>query len=118
MNRASLVVACVFAGLVLVSSSAASVTAYTGYAGPRFWLAGESGGSTYSSSWTRNAFNKERSGYDTTVTFIDNVGYGWHATIRNTSLVTYTFWWTSQVKKAHCKAHVGGFNGGCWVHTS
>ena len=33
-------------------------------------------------------------------------------------MVTYTFWWTSQVKKAHCKANVSGFNGGCWVHTS
>ena len=118
MKRVSLVVACALVGLVLVSTSAASATAYYGYAGPRFWLAGESGGSTYSASWTRNAFNKERSGFDTTVTFIDNVGYRWHETIRNTSMVTYTFWWTSQVKKAHCKANISGFNGGCWVHTS
>lgn len=117
MKRVALMLAPVIAALVLVTSAVASATAYYGYAGPRFWWAGESGGSTYSASWKYNAFNKERSGFDTTVTFIDNVGYAWHATIRNTSMVTSTTWWTSQVKKGHCKAHVSGFNGGCWIHT-
>lgn len=87
----------------------------TGYAGPRYWLAGETGSSSYGASWSRNAFNKQSAGFDTTVTFIDNVGYGWHNTVRNTSMVTYTTWWSSQVKKGHCRANVGYFNGGCWI---
>lgn len=100
------------AGLVATTTSWAGTT---GYAGPRFWWAGDTGASTYSSSWWRNAFNKQSSGFDTTVTFIDNVQYWWHSTVRNTSMVTYTTWWSSQTKKAHCRAHQSGFNGGCWV---
>lgn len=95
--------------------SAAALAGTTAYAGPRYWMANESGGSSYSASWWRNAFNKQSSGFDTTVTFIDNVSYGWHQTVRNTSMVTYTTWWSSQTKRAHCRANQGYFNGGCWV---
>lgn len=117
MKRVALVLASSIAALALASSAVASATAYYGYAGPRFWWAGESGGSTYSANWSYNAFNKERSGFDTTVTFIDNVSYAWHATIRNKSMITSTYWGASQAKKGHCKANVSGFNGGCWIHT-
>lgn len=96
-------------GLVFVGSALAVET----YGGPRYWYPGESAGSSWQSGWTRTSFNKASSGYDTTVTFIDNASYGWHATVRNTDMVTYTYWWTSQVKKAHCRANSGYHWGGC-----
>jgi hypothetical protein len=83
------------------------------YGGPRYWNPGDSAASSWQSGWTRNSFNKATSGYETTVTFIDNVTYAWHATTRNRDTVTYTNWWSSQVKKAHCKAHTGYHWGGC-----
>jgi hypothetical protein len=96
----------VFAGAALAVES---------YGGPRYWYPGEGAGSSYQSGWNRNAFNKSTSGYDTTVTFIDNRGYGWHATVRNTDTVTYTYWWSSEVKRAHCRANSGYHWGGCHV---
>jgi hypothetical protein len=96
----------VFAGAALAVES---------YGGPRYWYPGEGAGSSWQSGWTRNSFNKATSGYETTVTFIDNVSYAWRATIRNRDMVTYTNWWSSQVKKAHCKAHTGYHWGGCHV---
>src|SRR6187401_506143 len=104
-------------GLACALVWASTAIAVTGYAGPRFWYAGDDAGSSWSSGWNYNDFNKPSSGYDTTVTFIDNVSYGWHATIRNRNMVTHTFWWTSQVKKAYCKAHTGGHWGGCYVYS-
>ena len=98
--------------LVWVGAALAAV----GYGGPRYWNPGDEAGSSWQSSWTYNGFNKPSSGYDTTVTFIDNVSYGWHATVRNRDMVTHTNWWTSQVKKAYCKAHTGGHWGGCYAN--
>ena len=95
---------------------ASAALAVTGYAGPRFWYPGDAGASSYQSGWRTNDFNKASSGYDTTVTFIDNVSYGWHATIRNREMVTHTYWPSSQVKKAYCKAHSGGHWGGCYAN--
>ena len=96
----------VFAGAVLAVES---------YGGPRYWYPGEGAGSSWSSSWNRNAFNKATSGYETTVTFIDNASYAWRATVRNADMVTYTYWWSAQGKKAHCKTHSGYHWGGCHV---
>ena len=102
-----LAVALVWAGAALATE---------GYGGsPRYWYPGDSAGSSWSSGWTYNGFNKATSGYDTTVTFIDNVSYGWHATVRNTGMVTYTNWWSSQTKKGHCRANTGYHWGGCYV---
>ena len=98
--------ALVFAGAALAVQT---------YGGPTYWFAGLSSGSSWSSVWSRNAFNKNASGYETTVTFIDNISYGWHATVRNREMVTYTNWWSSQVKKAHCIANSGSHWGGCHV---
>jgi hypothetical protein len=98
--------------LVFVGSALAGVETY---AGPRYWYPGEGGGSSYRASWYRNAFNKATSGYDTTVTFIDNTSYGWHQTVRNTDMVTYTLWFSSQVKRGHCRANRGYHWGGCYV---
>jgi hypothetical protein len=85
------------------------------YGGPRYWYPGEGAGSSWKSSWDYNSFNKEKHGWETTVTFIDNVSYSWNMTVRNKEMVTYTRWWSSKVKKGHCKAIVGYHWGGCHV---
>jgi hypothetical protein len=103
--------------LVLTSALvfAGAALAVETYGGPRYWYPGDSAGSSWQSSWRRTSFNKPTSGYETTVTFIDNVSYAWHGTVRNAEMVTYTYWWTSQIKKAHCKTHTGYHWGGCHV---
>ena len=106
------VVSLVVSAALLFAGTALAVETY---GGPRYWSAGDSAASSWSSGWTRNSFNKATSGYETTVTFIDNASYAWHSTVRNRDMVTYTNWWSSQVKKAHCKAHSGGHWGGCHV---
>lgn len=111
MTKLATALATACAALVLAT---AALGGATGYAGPMQFYAGSTGASSYSSSWWRNTFNKQSGGYDSTVTFIDNVSYGWHNTVRNTSLVTYTTWYSSQVKKGHCRANVAVY-GGCWI---
>ena len=103
---------------VIVAALAMAGAAFAGattYAGPQAWSAGSSAGSSYSSSWQGNYFFKQSSGYDSTVTFIDNVSYSWHATVRNTSSTTYTYWWVSNVKRGHCRANSAYFWGSCVV---
>ena len=112
MRRPGTWLAVVAASLVLAGAAHAGATTYSG---PRAWSAGSSAGSAYSSSWTYNYFFKQGSGYDTTVTFIDNATYSWHATVRNTSATTYTYWFVSNVKRGHCRAHSGSFWGSCAV---
>jgi hypothetical protein len=104
-------------GLVLALALAISADALAGsyVYGGWWWSAGQGASSTYSSTWWRNVFGKRAPGFDATVTFIDNVGYGWHATVRNSGQYTETHWLSSQVKKAHCVAHVGNAYGGCTV---
>jgi hypothetical protein len=102
----TLVSALVFAGAALAVET---------YSGPRYWNPGDSAGGSWSSSWTRNAFSKSASGREATVTFIDNTSYAWHATVRNTDAITYTNWWSSQVKKGYCKSHTGYHWGSCYV---
>jgi len=102
-------------GLVLAFVLALPASALAGsyvYASWK-WYAGQGAGSSYSSSWWRNLFQKQAPGYDTTITFIDNVSYGWHATVRGPGQYLETHWLSSQVKKAHCVANVGGFYGDC-----
>ena len=101
-----------------VASLALAGVAYAGattYAGPKQWSAGSSAGSSFSSGWKYNYFFKHGSGHDATVTFIDNVTYSWHATVRNTSDTTYTYWFVSNVKRGHCRANSGNFWGSCAV---
>ena len=110
--RTFVLLAAAATALVLASAALAA----TAYGGPRYWYPWDSASSSWSSGWTYNAFNKHRTGFETTVTFIDNVSYGWHATVRNANTVTYTNWWSSQVKKAHCKPNTGYHWGGCHVN--
>jgi hypothetical protein len=100
------------AALSVVGGALASVETF---AGPRYWYPGESAGSSYRGSWYRATFNKASSGYETTVTFIDNVSYSWHGTSRNADIVTVALWFSGQTKRAHCRAHRGYHWGGCYV---
>jgi hypothetical protein len=112
VRRHGLGLAVVAAALVLAGAAQAGPTTY---AGPQPWSAGSAAASSYASGWRYNYFFKQGSGYDTTVTFIDNVTYSWHATVRNSSSTTYTYWFVSNVKKGHCRASGGGFWGSCAV---
>jgi hypothetical protein len=111
MTRLRHVPAVALAALALAGSALGATT----YAGPQKWYAGQGAGSSFSSRWSLNDFAKVSSGYDTTVTFIDNIRYSWHATVRNTSQVTHTAYWGPEVRKGHCRANVGGFWGSCIV---
>ena len=103
------------ATLVLASTALASY----GYVWPsRSWSNGQDASSTYSSAWKRNWFQKSGGGYDTSVTFIDNISYAWHRTVRNTYQVTATDWFNSTVKKAYARSHASGFSGNCVVFDS
>src|SRR5262245_10462981 len=106
-------------GIVVASVAlalAGAAYSATTYAGPKHWAAGEAAGSAFSSGWTYDYFFKQGSGYDSTVAFIDNVTYSWHATVRNASDTTYTYWFVSTVKKGHCRANAAGFWGSCVVN--
>jgi hypothetical protein len=96
-------------GLVLAASAWAG--AYT-YAGNSYWPAGLSAATWFSPSWYRNAFYKNAT-FDTTITFIDNVSYSWHATVRSRSQYVETHWLSWQVKKAYCRANTSGPYGAC-----
>ena len=78
----------------------------TTYAGSWSWPAGQAYSTSFSSSWWGTRFYKTAS-FDTTLTFIDNVSYGWHSTVRGWAVNQETHWFSSQVKKAHCRANTG-----------
>jgi hypothetical protein len=107
----------VLAIIVVVALAAAGSALALIYAGPQQWSANQTAGSSYSSSWITNDFAKVSGGPDTTVAFIDNRTYSWHATVRNTSQITHTAYFGPEVRKGHCKANVGGFWGSCAVHS-
>ena len=86
----------------------------TTYAGPKYWSPNEGAGSSYSANWRYNYFFKQ-GGFDATVTFIDNVSYSWHATVRGTGSTIYTYWFVSNVKRGHCRSYTGYHHGSCVV---
>ena len=103
--------------VVVVAVFATSAYAVSVYAGPQQWMAGQGAGSSFSSGWARNDFAKSGSGHETTVTFIDNVSYSWHATVRNSADTTHTFWSSNgAARKGHCLAHASYFSGSCYVY--
>jgi hypothetical protein len=104
--------------LVLAFALAFSASAWAGtttYAVRSSWSPGQGYSTSFSPGWWRNLFYKP-SGFLTTVTFIDNISYGWHSTVRSTGIVTDTHWLSSQVKKAHCHANVNGSYGACTAY--
>ena len=105
MTRSWFVVAALVVALALsASASAESVNYYSNAS----WSAGQGGSSTFSSSWFMNIIAKSSS-FDSTITFIDNVSYSWHSTLRGPGTYLSTHWLSSQVKKAHCRANTSGF---------
>lgn len=96
--------AAIVAALVLSTSAWAGVTTYAGY---QYWPAGQGASSSYSPSWAINTFYKT-STFDTTLTFIDGATYGWHSTVRSWATYVETHWFSSQSKKAHCRANTTG----------
>jgi hypothetical protein len=90
--------------LGLVSNALAGTVTYAGYYS---WPAGQAASTSYSPNWYRNTFYKTTS-FDTTLTFIDNVSYSWHSTVRSWGTYVETHWLSSQTKKAHCRANTRG----------
>lgn len=95
--------------LALAAGAWAGVSTYAVWS---YWSAGQGAATSFSPSWFRNVFSKSAS-FDTTVTFIDNVSYSWHATVRSYGTYVETHWLSSQVKKAHCRANAKGSYGAC-----
>jgi len=87
------------------------------YAGPWQWSAGQGAGTGFSSTWHENWFSTYGSGYDKSVTFIDNKSYGWHNTVRNSSGTTRTYApFPPGAFKGHCVANVSSFYGSCSIY--
>jgi hypothetical protein len=106
-------------GLLALALLLPGVAAAVGYAYAENWYwmyPGKSAGSSFNSAWRHNWFIKKYPGYDTTVTFIDNTTYSWHATVRNDWQTTPTTWSSGAVKKAHCRSNTAvNFSGTCAV---
>lgn len=101
--RRAVAVAALALGLLFSASAWAGATTY---AGSWSWPAGQAYSTSFSPSWWGNVFYKTAS-FDTTLTFIDNVSYGWHSTVRGWGTYQQTKWFSSQVKKAYCRANTG-----------
>ena len=110
MRRLS-ALACALVVFLIASAALAGI-----YAGPKQWYAGQGAGTAFSSKWLRNEFATYGSGYDKTVTFIDNISYGWHNTRRNTSQTTSTYPPYPGTYKGHCVANVSWFYGSCSIY--
>jgi hypothetical protein len=102
MKRLIVAVAIFSAALVLGASAWAAAAPYMSTS---YWYPGHGGGSSFSSSWYMNGMYKNAP-FDSTITFIDNVSYGWHSTQRGPGTYMQTHWLTSNVKKAHCRSNV------------
>lgn len=102
MKRSLLAVTVLAFALALCTSAWAGSVSY--YSSPG-WSPGQGASSSFSSSWWQSIMAKNAS-FDSTVTFIDNVSYSWHSTLRGSGTYLSTHWLSSQVKKAHCRANV------------
>ncbi len=107
---------CTLGAIALISLTIASSALAGIYAGPWRWSAGQGAGTGFSANWHENYFGTYGSGYDKTVTFIDNQKYAWHNTIRNTNGQTTTYPPFDGTYKGHCVANVSGFYGSCSIH--
>lgn len=112
-SRLAIVVLAAFAAFLLFAS-----TAFAGvYGYYHAFQYNESYGSGYSTGWVINSFYADLSGYSKTVTWINNVDYGWSGTVTNTSVDTKTTRSTgSPAVKAHCHSNsFSPFYGWCNV---
>ena len=101
MKRALVAAAALASAGVLATTAFAQTVGY--YSSP-YWEPGMGASSAFSSAWWKSGFSKAY-GFDTTVTFIDNTGYNWHATVRGWQTSQHTHWLSSAVKKAHCRSN-------------
>jgi hypothetical protein len=102
MIRSLLVV--VLTAFALAFCASAWAGSFT-YYGSSSWVSGQGGSSSFSSTWMVNAMSKNAP-FDSTITFIDNVSYSWHSTLRGPGAYLSTHWFASNVKKGHCRANV------------
>ena len=102
MKRSLFIVTVLAFALALCTSAWAGSVSY--YSSP-YWSPGQGGSSSFSSSWWQSMMVKNAS-FDSSITFIDNVSYSWHSTVRGPGTYLTTHWLTSQVKKGHCRANV------------
>ena len=101
MRRLICAIAIVVVATVASNAWAGSVTYYSSPS----WSPGMGASTSFSSSWWQSGFSKSH-GFDSTVTFIDNTGYNWRATVRGWATWQHTHWFSSEVKKAHCRSNV------------
>jgi hypothetical protein len=114
MTRPMLVTAVAAFALAFSAIAWAGTSDY--YSSPS-WSPGQGGSSSFSSSWMMNVMSK-LAAFDSTVTFIDNVSYSWHSTLRGSSTYLSTYWFSSAVKKGHCRSNVSaGVWAGCAVRS-
>ena len=106
MKRSLFVVTVLAFALALCTSAWAGSVSY--YSSP-YWSPGQGASSSFSSSWFLNIIAKSSS-FDSTITFIDNVSYSWHSTLRGPGTYLSTHWLSSQAKKAHCRANVAAYS--------
>ena len=105
MRKTAVLIALALSLLLGASASAASLT----YAGSNSWPAGQAYSTSFSSGWVVNTMYKTAT-FETAVLFIDNVTYGWHSMLRGSGTYQSTHWFSSQVKKAHCRSYASSWS--------
>lgn len=109
-------IVCAIAITVAAALASNAWAAVVPYYSSSYWTPGMGGSTSFSQGWWRNIFYKSH-GFDTTVTFIDNTGYNWRATVRGFATYQETHWLSSQMKKAHCRANASGGSAGCTAYS-
>ena len=111
MRRLAVALACATAALVFAAAALPGI-----YAGPKQWTPGAGAGTPYSWSWLHNYFSTYGCCGDKAVTFIDNVRYAWHNTVRNSAQTTTTYPPSPKpaAMKGHCVAY-SYFWGSCSI---
>ncbi|MDX6515436.1 MAG: hypothetical protein QOH73_1102 [Gaiellaceae bacterium] len=98
----------VVTGAVVSAVFAATADAMVGYyyAGPKSWANGQDASSSYATTHNFNDMSASSAGYDKMTTFVDNVSYSWHNTVRNTAYETIARWASNGTsRKGYCKAY-------------
>jgi hypothetical protein len=80
------------------------------YTGAHYWSYGQDANSSYSTGWNYNLFNADTYGQDKMVTFVDNVSYSWHNTVRTTGKAVTTWAANGTSRKGYCKSYDGSGN--------
>lgn len=104
MKRLIVILTALAAALAL---TAAALAASQNHLPGGYHLGGTGSSSYYASYWVVEGTHAD--GYvDRTVTLIDNVGYGWHGTMRSDRADFSASWYSNTVKKGYCALHQSG----------